>query len=77
MGYLQDFEQELRHKIDATQPYAVDSAEVEQLVKFVKEHVLESYKNGTKATKTSDGNPDVHRGNRGPGHKAKSFGRRP
>lgn len=68
MGYLQDFEQELRHKIDATQPYAVDSAEVEQLVKFVKEHVLESYKNGTKATKTID--------DRGATHKPKSFGRR-
>lgn len=76
MGYLQDFEQELRHKIDATQPYAVDSAEVEQLVKFVKEHVLESYKNGTKATKTSTGNPDVHRESRGAGRSTKSFSRR-
>lgn len=77
MGYLQDFERELRHKIDATQPYAVDSAEVEELVKFVKEHVLESYKNGTKAAKTTDGNPDVRPGNGGPTRKAKGFSRRP
>ena len=49
MGYMQEFERELRELIDATQPYASDSEEVERLVRFVKEKQLESYRNGQSA----------------------------
>ena len=62
MGYIQDFERELTTLLHNGDEQAV--------IKFVKEKVLESYWNGTKATKTIDGN-------RGPAPKAKSFSRRP
>ena len=62
MGYIQDFERELTTLLQNGDEQAV--------IKFVKEKVLESYWNGTKATKMIDGN-------RGGTHKAKGFSRRP
>ena len=58
MGYIQDFERELKTLLQ--------NGDEQALIKFVKEKVLESYWNGTKATKTID--PDVSSG-----HKQKSF----
>lgn len=49
MGYLNDFEQDLRDRVSATHPG--DETKVEELVKFVKEKILDSYRNGAKAAK--------------------------
>ena len=62
MGYIHDFERELTTLLQNGDEQAV--------IKFVKDKVLESYWNGTKATKTIDGRS-------GTPHKAKSFARRP
>ena len=61
MGYIQDFERELTTLLE--------NGDEQALIKFVKEKVLESYWNGTKATKTVDGNPNRV----GTTHKATGF----
>ena len=61
MGYIQDFERELTELLQRGDEQA--------LIKFVKEKVMESYWNGTKATKRIDES-------RGTPHKQKSFSRR-
>ena len=48
MGYIQDFERELTDLLQ--------NADEQAVIRFVKEKVMESYWNGTKATKTIDGN---------------------
>ena len=62
MGYIQDFERELMELLQRGDEQAV--------VKFVKEKVIESYWNGTKATKTIDGRSGTSRN-------TKRFARRP
>ena len=62
MGYIQDFERELTTLLQ--------NGEEQAVITFVKEKVIESYWNGTKATKTIDGK-------RGTPRKAKGFSRRP
>jgi hypothetical protein len=43
MGYIQDLEKELREKID--------QMDMEALIKFFKDKVLESYRNGLRDSK--------------------------
>jgi hypothetical protein len=46
MGYIEDLEKELEEKLD-------NGMEREELIKFLKDKVLESYRNGLKAQKQS------------------------
>jgi len=47
MGYIQDLEKELREQLG--------QMDAEQLIKYFKEKVLESYRNGMKAGKATRG----------------------
>ncbi|MBM3209380.1 hypothetical protein FJZ40_03760 [Candidatus Shapirobacteria bacterium] len=47
MGYIQDLERDLREKLDGM--------DQEELIKFFKEKVLESYRNGMNAPQASKG----------------------
>ena len=49
MSYLDDVEQELRHILDSDEPEAEKWGE--QIVKFVRAKLLESYKNGAQAAR--------------------------
>ena len=60
MGYIQDLERELTELLQDGDEQAV--------VKFVKEHIVESYKNGITAANLVKADKDA-------GRKAKSFAR--
>jgi len=46
MGYIQDFERELRARLAGLQP----GREPEDFIRFVKQEVLKSYRNGIEAS---------------------------
>ena len=51
MNYLDKIEEELRQILDSDEPEAENWADT--IVKFVRDKILESYKNGLAAAKTS------------------------
>ena len=59
MGYMNDFERELRARIEAIEP----GVEPDALVQWLKEQMLKSYRNGLAAQKTAK--PGVEKKPRG------------
>lgn len=53
MGYIQELEHELREKLP--------QMDKESLVKYFKDKVWESYKNGVQAGKKGKGNKETHK----------------